>query len=186
MNRKRSPAPDQPDDDEELPPSKSQLKREAREKFDLGRELCELPEKVLLTLPLEDRVLQAVQFTRSVRSNVARKRELGFLAKLLRSADVAPVLEALEARQTAARSMNARHHRAEAWRDLLLAGGNTALELLLAQRQDVDVPALRQLVRNAQAEASRNKPPASARKLFRMLRDLDETSTLPAPPANAA
>lgn len=185
MNRKRPPGPDQ-HDDEELPPSKSQLKREARELFELGRDLSELPEKVLLALPLEDRVLQAVQFTRSMRSNVARKRQLGFLAKLLRAADVAPVLEALEARQSAARSLNARHHRAEAWRDLLLAGGNAPLELLLAQRQDVDVPALRQLVRNAQAEARRDKPPASARKLFRMLRDLDETATLPALPANTA
>lgn len=177
MTAKRSQPPT---DETDFTPSKSQLKREARELFDLGRSLAELPEGTLRELPLEDHVLQAVLFARSIRSNVARKRQLGFLARLLRSTDMTPVTRALESRRAAARSLNARHHRAEAWRDLLLGGGNEALERLIESRDDVDVQAVRALVRNAQSEEQRGKPPAAARKLFRMLRELDERSALPA------
>jgi ribosome-associated protein len=181
MTGKRKPAPVDSDD---LPPSKSQLKREAREMFDFGRSLTELPESVLKALPLDAEVLEEVLFTRSIRSNVARKRQLGFLASRLRGADLTAVIAALEARQTAARSMTARQHRVEAWRDLLVEDGNLPLQTLLASRQDVDVQGLRQLLRNALSEAKRNKPPASARKLFKMLRELDERQPLPAPPAS--
>ena len=34
---------------------------------------------------------------------------------------------------------------------------------------------LRSLIRHAQHEAARNKPPAAARKVFKYIRDLDET-----------
>lgn len=44
---------------------------------------------------------------------------------------------------------------------------------------DLDGQALRQLLRNAQRERKAGKAPASARKLFRMLRALDEVSPLP-------
>lgn len=162
------------------PVSKSQRKREAKALFDFGRRLVELPEPVLLALPLEPGLLEEIQYTRGIKARVARKRQLGFLAKKLRLADLTAVEAALEARQEAARQVNARHHRAEAWRDRLLEGDNAALGALLDARRDIDSQALRQLVRNAQREAAAGKPPTSARKLFRLLRDSDEAAALPA------
>jgi ribosome-associated protein len=50
---------------------------------------------------------------------------------------------------------------------------------LLDARRDIDAQSLRQLVRNAGREAAAGKPPASARKLFRLLRDSDERDALP-------
>ncbi len=164
------------------PVSKSQRKREAKALFDFGRRLVELPEPVLLALPLEPALLEEIQFTRSIKARVARKRQLGFLAKKLRLADLTAVEAALEARQDAARQVNARHHRAEAWRDRLLEGDPSALGVLLDARRDIDAQTLRQLVRNAQREAAAGKPPASARKLFRLLRDSDEVAALPTLP----
>ena len=164
------------------PVSKSQRKREAKALFDFGRRLVELPEPVLLGLPLEPALLEEIQFTRSIKARVARKRQLGFLAKKLRLADLTAVEAALEARQDAARQVNARHHRAEAWRDRLLEGDPSALGVLLDARRDIDAQTLRQLVRNAQREAAAGKPPASARKLFRLLRDSDEVAALPTLP----
>lgn len=164
------------------PVSKTQRKREAKALFDFGRRLVELPESVLLELPLEPELLGEIQYTRGITARVARKRQLGFLAKQLRHADLAAVETALEARQDAARQLNARHHRAEAWRDRLLDGDAAALGTLLDARRDIDAQTLRQLVRNAQREASAGKPPASARKLFRLLRDSDEAAALPALP----
>jgi ribosome-associated protein len=164
------------------PVSKSQRKREAKALFDFGRRLVELPESVLLSLPLEPALLEEIQYTRGIAARVARKRQLGFLAKKLRLADLTAVEAALEARQDAARQVNARHHRAEAWRDRLLEGDQAALGALLDARRDIDAQALRQLVRNAQREAASGKPPTSARKLFRLLRDSDEATALPALP----
>ncbi len=170
---------DPPSGDDRAPVSKSQLKREAKALFDFGRRLVELPEPVIRELPLERELLDEVLFTRSITARVARKRQLGFLAKRLRTADLAPVEAALEKRQDAARELNARHHRAEAWRDRLVEEGDAALGTLLESRRDMDAQALRQLVRNAQRERDAGKPPASARKLFRLLRDADESEPLP-------
>lgn len=164
------------------PVSKSQRKREAKALFDFGRRLVELPESVLLALPLEPSLLEEIQYTRSITARVARKRQLGFLAKKLRLEDLTPIEAALDARRDAARQVNARHHRAEAWRDQLLEGDASALGALLDARRDIDAQTLRQLVRNAQREAANGKPPASARKLFRLLRDSDERAALPALP----
>jgi ribosome-associated protein len=159
--------------------SKSQLKREAKALFMLGKQLSELPESILLSLPLERDILDEILFARSIKSHVARKRQLGFVAKRLRITDVEPIQAALGQREDAARELNSRHHRTEAWRDALLAQGDVLLTDLLAGRQDADVQALRQLIRNARREAEKNKPPTNARKLFRMLRDLDEANPLP-------
>lgn len=165
--------------EEALPVSKSQLKREAKALFDFGKRLAELPEPVLLALPLERSVLDEVLFTRSIHAHVARKRQLGFLARKLRSEDLTAVQAALDERAGAARELNARHHRAEAWRDHLLESGDAALSGLLEARRDLDIQTLRQLLRNARREAKAGKPPASARKLFRLLRDADSITPLP-------
>lgn len=159
--------------------SKSRLKREAKARLALGKRLAELPEPVLRGLPLEADVLEAVLFARSIRSNVARKRQFGYLAGLLERADTRAVIDALDARDAEARQLTARHHRTEAWRDALLSGGDRALAVLLDQRHDVDVQALRQLLRSTARETAQGKPQAAARRLFRMLRDLDEASPLP-------
>ena len=78
-----------------------------------------------------------------------------------------------------ARQLTARQHRVENWRDFLLISGDTALGKLLQQRREADGQAIRQLIRNAQREVSRGKPPASSRALFRLLRVMDEDTPLP-------
>ena len=166
--------------------SKSQLKREAQELFDLGRQLVDLPparlESVARAAALDPDLLEAIEFARSIRARVARKRQIGYVARLLRRIDASPIAEALEAVRTNARRATVSHHRAEAWRDHLLAGGDAALGSFIGLRDDADPQALRQLIRNACREAERSKPPASARKLFKMLRGMDEEEPLPTIP----
>lgn len=159
--------------------SKSQLKRDAQAVFELGRQLTELPPAKLLELPLAPDIVEAVITARGIKSRVARKRQLGFLARLLRLSDTAPVLEALQRMQGSARESNARHHRTEAWRDALLDQGDFALAVLMEGCTTADRQSLRQLVRNAQRERDRGKPPAASRKLFKLLRELDEREPLP-------
>ena len=57
--------------------------------------------------------------------------------------------------------------------------GDAAVGALLERRRDTDAQAIRQLLRNARREADRGKPPAAARSLFRLLRDMDLAEALP-------
>jgi len=168
----------------ELPPSKSQRKRDARELFELGRDLVRMPPKALASLSLDADLLREIEFARSIKSHVAHKRHLQFIAKLLRKRDATALQDAMEISRNEARQLASRHHRTEAWRDLLLESGDESLAILMAGYGSADAQALRQLIRNAQRELRHEKPPASARKLFRLLRDLDADTPLPPLPDN--
>ena len=58
-------------------------------------------------------------------------------------------------------------HRAENWRTRLIDGGDDALAAFIDENPAADRQRLRQLVRNAQDEAKRNKPPRAFRELYR-------------------
>ena len=161
--------------------SKSQRRRDALEIRSLAASLIALDEAGLRRVPLEDDLHAAITEARRIRSNVARKRQMQYVAKLLRRIDPEPILEAMGAAQQEARHLSARQHRTEAWRDALLERGDEALGELTALRGDTDRQAIRQLLRNARLEAERNRPPAAARALFRLLRGMDETEALPPP-----
>jgi len=147
----------------------------------LARDLIAMSPSRFAQLPVDDPVRAAVEEARRIRSNVARKRQLQFVAKLLRRAETEPLMRALDALEQDARLAAARHHRAEAWRDLLIESGDPALGELLQQRQGADAQAIRQHIRQARKEASRAQPPAAARGLFRLLRQMDEAEPLPPP-----
>lgn len=159
--------------------SKSQRRREALEVKSLASRLIELPAARLAQVPLDDQLRSEIDSARRMKSHGARKRQLQYVAKLMRRDDPEPILDALESFENEARQLNARHHRSEAWRNFLLDNGDRAVGKLLEKRRDADAQALRQLLRNAAREAARNKPPVAARALFRLLRDLDEAEPLP-------
>ncbi len=167
-------------DSVDTPPSKSQRKRDARVLFELGRDLVALTQRQLAALPIEAGLLEAINVARGIRSHVARKRQVQFIAKMMRNQDVVPIREALAALQIEARQMNARHHRVESWRDRLLSGDDQLLGILFSQRVFSDSQVLRQLIRNARKEIRLDKPPAATRALFKLLREMDRTQTLPA------
>lgn len=164
---------------EELPVSKSQRRRDALEVKSLAAQLIELSPALRAQLPLEEDVRRAIEQARAIRSNVARKRQLQFVAKLLRRADPDAIREALADFDADARKLAARQHRCEAWRDRLIDQGDAALGALLQQRPGSDGPRLRQFIRTARQEAAGGKPPAAARALFRVLREMDELEPLP-------
>ena len=159
--------------------SKSQRRREALELKSLASELIKLSAARLGRVPLDDSVRSAIIEARQIRSHVARKRQLQYVAKLLRRTDPEPIVQTLEAFDGEARQLTGRQHRSEAWRDFLLESGDHAVGVLIQQRTDADTQAIRQLVRNAHKETVQSKPPASARALFRLLREMDESEPLP-------
>ena len=159
--------------------SKSQRKRDAHELKTLASKLIRLAPSKLAQVPLDDSVREAIKEAQSIRSNVAGKRQLQFIAKLLRRVDATEIFASMEEDKAEARRITARQHRCEAWRNFLVESGDTALEQLLKQRQDADAQAIRQLIRNSHREALKGKPPSSSRTLFRLLRDMDKNEALP-------
>ena len=164
--------PEQPyDDEEEILISKSQLKRESHALTDLGKELVELAPSKLKTIPISDNLAEAITLARRLKSGSGRKRQLQYIGKLLRTTDVEPINAAMDALKLEHAYENVRLHKLEVWRDRLLEEGDSALAELLAEHPDADRQQLRQLLRNAQKEQKLNKPPKSARELFKYLRD---------------
>ncbi len=159
--------------------SKSQLKRDARAMKSLATELLQLSASQLRRLPLENELLLAIQAAHSIHSHGARRRQLQYLAKLVRRADTADIVAAVEGIRSEARGLTARQHRIEAWRESLMEKGDAALGELLQHHPSADAQHLRQLIRNANREKTADKPPAAARALFRALRDLDAEQVLP-------
>lgn len=164
------------------PVSKSQRRRDALEVRSLAARLIATGPALLDRVPLDDNVRAAISEAQRIHSNVARKRQLQYVAKLLRRADPEPIVQALHDLEHEGRQAAARQHRAEAWRDRLLEAGDPALGELIRHRRDSDAQAIRQLIRAARQEAARGRPPAAARRLFRTLREMDEREPLPAAP----
>jgi ribosome-associated protein len=65
-------------------------------------------------------------------------------------------------------------HRIEAWRDRLIAEGDTALGELMAAYPQTERPRVRRLIDSARLERERAQPPRSSRLLFKYLRELLE------------
>lgn len=166
------------DDDfdvEERGPSRSQKRREALEVFELAERVVGLTDTQLKKLPLDDALRAAVQHTRRITRNIARKREIQYLAKLLRRDDdaVAAIRAHLEVDRDTQRRENARFHRLEQLRDRLVEDESVLTEVIDTY-PDADRQQLRQLVKKARDERAANRPPAAYRELFKQLRGLDD------------
>jgi ribosome-associated protein len=154
-------------------PSKSQLKREALALQALGARLLDLPPARLQRMSISDRLRAALDESRKAKGHSARRRQLRWLGKILRgenSDHLAALMAQADAKQ---QSDNQRFHALERWRDRLLAEGDGALPELLERYPAADRQLLRSLIRSAGKEQGSGKPPASARKLFKYLRQLD-------------
>lgn len=166
--------------DGDLPPSRSQRRRDALDVLRLAHDMLELDAPRLAKLELDSELLEHLEYTRRITQHVARKREVGFLAKQMRrfEEDLPRWRAQIDADVGATRRDAARLHRVEAWRDRLLSEGDEALSALLERFPDADRQQLRSLQRQAKIERERGKPPAAARVLFRMLRTLMADATV--------
>ena len=162
-------------------PSKSALKRQMTALQQLGESLTRLSDKQLSLIPIADqRLLEAIHEARQIRSNIARRRHLQLIGKLMRKIDPEPIEHALQALDQSQRSDNQLFHELEQLRDEILTTGVTGVELATARWPEADRQQLRQLVLQHQREIQRGKPPAASRKLFRYLRELQELYGSPA------
>ena len=155
--------------------SKSQLKRELQELKDFGRQLIALPIKDLRKLGLDDDLFEAVSDAQHM-SHGALKRQTGFIGGLIANSDY----EELQANLAKLKQLHhgevKQFHQLEEWRDALLSGDAEIMTQLHHQFVDFDSQYVRQLVRNASKEKKQDKPPKSARLLFKYLQECQQST----------
>lgn len=160
------------DNDEHI--SKSQRKREATAAQELGKQLLGLSPEDIATIDLPESLAHALDEARRIKKNSALKRQLQYIGKLMRHLDIEPIREQYQ-KLTNHYQKDVKHfHKLEKWRDRLVAEGDKALEELINEMPATDRQHLRQLIRQAAKEAKLNKPPKSAREIFKYLKTLFE------------
>lgn len=158
-------------EDDDLPPSRSQRRREAWDVLELAERLVALTPSQLKAVPLSEEVLDAVELARRISSHIAHKRQVHFLAKLMRKQDdLEPIRLAVDKPLEVRRRETAELHLIERWRERLIDGGDEVLGELLASYPDIDRHRLRQLVRQAQVERRENRAPGAQRAIFQVLK----------------
>lgn len=164
------------DEEFEEGPSKSELKRRMTALQELGVALTQLSDKELAQIPIEDpRLAEAIAETRRINSNSARRRHLQFIGKLMRDIDPEPMQRALNSLFNKHQAETDQFHALEVMRDDLLSRGDAAVQDVLVKWPEADRQQLRQLIRQHQRETGSGKPPAASRKLFKYLRELQES-----------
>ena len=159
------------EDYEELPKSKSQVKREMQALRDLGKELVDLPAGELTKFTFSDSLHDAILLAQHSKREALR-RQLQHIGKLLREEDELSIRQTLAQISQPKREEVHIFHEIEQLRDRLLDGDDDAINQFVSKYSDTDRQHLRQLVRNARKEQQQQKPPKSARLLFQYIREL--------------
>jgi len=154
---------------DEEKPSKTQRKREMHELQGLGARLVELNPGQLDEIGLPEDLRNAIEFAQRTTKHEARRRQLQYIGKLMRSVDPAPIREKLKIWDGVSVEHTAKQHRVERWRDRLIED-ESAVEELLRAHPGIDARHLRALARKARAERAAGSPPRAYRELFRALR----------------
>lgn len=159
--------------DEELK-SRSQIKREMEALQDIGKTLCELKASQLAQVPISDELAEGINTYQRINSREAKRRQLQFIGKLMRSENVEGIQEVLDRFDSSSEIYAKRQHQLEAWRTRLIDEGNDTLTEFVERYPNVEVQTLRQLVRAAKKDQQNNKNTGAAKKLFRLLKQYED------------
>ncbi len=156
---------------DEEKPSKTQRKREMHELQALGARLVELNSEQLAAIALPEDLRDAIEFARRASKHEARRRQMQYIGKLMRSVDPEPIREKLKIWDGVSAEHTARQHRVERWRDRLIEDEKAVDELARAH-PGIDARHLRALARKAREERAAGTPLRAYRELFRALREI--------------
>lgn len=167
MNTKRTP------EEDFAGPSKTQRKQQMEDLQTLGEELVALStdrvKKIEIPESLRDAVREAQRMTRP---DEAKRRQMQYIGKLMRSVDVEPIRTALALVRGESASETAKLHRLERLRSEFLAD-EKVLHEIASLYPSIDLQHLRSLRRAALKEQEQNKPPRSYRAIFQLLKELE-------------
>ncbi|HEX4045593.1 MAG TPA: ribosome biogenesis factor YjgA [Gammaproteobacteria bacterium] len=163
-----------PQSDNKLPDeiSRSTLKREMTALQKIGGTLVDMSQSQLDKIPLPDVLIQAITLARNLKSREAKRRQLQFIGKLMRTIELEPIQTAIKNARLTNMQVTAQFQQAEEWRERLINEGDDAVQAFLNLYVETDRQKLRQLIRKAQHNRKSGKNTGAEKTLFRYLRDL--------------
>ncbi len=168
------PELDAGDGDEIEGRGRSKRKRATHEITDLGVELAKLSADKLKALALPEPLRDAISHARRIDSFIAERRQALYIGKLLRNLDeetLAAIRSVVNVDRAQAARTTAQLHRAEGWRDELVAD-DAALERWLAEHPHTDAQQLRALIRQVRKDAKVEHRPGEAPRKGRAYRQI--------------
>ena len=171
-------APDnlQNEDFDDLPKSKSQLKREMHALQAMGVRLTKLKPDQLARVPMSDTLRAAIEEAHRIKQHEATRRHMQRIGKLMRAEDAEAIQQVLDEYDSSSQIHAQKFHNLERWRDRLIHEGGDALPQYLNEHPGADIQHLRQLVRNAFKDEQEQKNRGAAKRLFQYLREIQEVS----------
>lgn len=145
--------------------SRTDLKRESTELQKLGEDLLTLRSDLMARLDLSEKLKDAVLEARRITNFEGKRRQMQFIGKLMRLLDPAmleTVRTALYEQANGSAQENLVLHRAETWRDRLLAEEDAFGEWISAYPA-TDTQQLRALIRQARKDVKPERPGEAVR-----------------------
>src|ERR1700712_1130355 len=134
-----------------ITPSRNELKKQMQDLQELGEAVSSLPPDRLDKLAIDERLRDAIDELRRTRSFEGRRRQVQYIGKLMKHENAEPLREAVASYRVGSASDTLALHKAEYWRDQLLASDDTLADWVKAYPA-TDVQQLRSLVRSARKE----------------------------------
>ena len=137
----------------DLPPSRSEKKRQSLALQNMGEELTRLGPQEVKNLDLPADLREALQLYARIGDHEGRRRQMQFIGRVMREIDPAPIRAMLDARREVSAAATAALHQAEQWRDRLLLEDSAQAEWI-AHHPGTDIQQLRALIRQARKDAA--------------------------------
>lgn len=157
--------------------SKTARKQDMTNLQKLGEVLAELSKDRLAQVPMSDNLREAIQEHKRLTAHGARRRQMQYIGKLMRSEEVEPIQAKIDQFQGISTVATALLHRIERLRNEMIASDD-AITQFLNEFPKANVQTLRNLVRNTRKEAELNKPLKSYRELFQEIKFILENKAI--------
>jgi ribosome-associated protein len=152
--------------------SRTKHKLEAQNINKLASELVQLTKAKLQKLSLSEKAFDEIIKAQSMQ-RIALKRQIGFIAKILRKEDIDDLLVEFKNLNEESNESKAKLHQLEKLRENLIdeQTSKNTLSSLIEDHPGIDVQKIRQLIRKAQVELKKeNGSPKYSREIFKILK----------------
>ncbi len=154
--------------EEEL--SRTQIKRAMEALQNLGGKLLDLKPSELARIPMSETLKTAIDESRRIEQNEAKRRHLQYIGKVMRDEDSEAIAKALSVHDSGSDEHRRVFHQLETWRDGLIGNNPDTLNEIIALHKEADRQHITHLVKQAQSMNQEAKAKSAAKKLFKYLR----------------
>lgn len=151
--------------------SRSKAKAESDALQKLGVQLLDLPEARLKKLDLPEKLFDAIQEAKRISNFEGKRRQMQYIGKLMRKVDPEPIHAAVTAAKKGSATETLMLHRAEKWRDDLIAVEG-AFEQWMREYPETDTQHLRSLIRQARKAIVPDAAAGEAQRQAKVYREI--------------